>query len=393
MTKPKNWQEIFTDAAKWPALRIAYWKSYGGTGHNQEAKFYTTQLLRKMGKPEYNLRTISLTRDLVWAISKLSVELDPAFLFEQVVAARMPFQYTLFEWKGEDRRQVLDELKIRQEQLAEHPDSEVPSITVYDTNGEKQMHFWSYEHEKKNLCMFPIVVFVNGNGVADNNPTLQMLGLYEGAGNFIASWMFTTNVLQKHPDAINLVKDERVKLGLRGPIFAASSGVRNPAALLMAGTAGEFRWFGALCALLNRPGNVRYVDAPPPDPSQTPAKGPTRAQDGQSRPQVLTLMLPRDKTVTRLLRAVEQDRKKVGLHEVMGHWAYRHRELAQDCHHVWPSQPTRRQVCETCGQVRWWMPQHNRGEGDTLKTKQRRADFTGQSVNRLVESIKQENEK
>lgn len=377
----KTWPEIFASAAKWPELRVYRWKDYKKEGKSHQHGFIA--MLNAAAKPGAT-HTVTLSSDLVWAISKLSYALDPVYLFEQVVAARMPFMNTVVEWHGEDRRQAYNEMGVAQELDQIHPTCEHPAFMVMDKEGRKHIHSLSYDEATKKFIYFPLVFEVNMNEDRSQN---SFYAASENAKFSVADYMFTTKVLRLHPEAAELVNDPRVHIRMAGPIYAAAIDSANPLPFLMAGTAGQFRWFGALCALLNRQGVVRYVDAParPEDPAQPVQKG----DKAPSRPQVLTLMLPRDRVVQRVVRAAAHERKKVGLHEVMGHWAYSHRKGDQRCFHKWPVQPTRRQVCEACGMVRWWKTPHKRGQGNVVVSKPRRADYTGMSIERLAETIKE----
>jgi len=384
-----DWSEAFASCAKWPELRVMGWKKLV---RHPEASMNFRRLLRGLAQPN-TLHTITLTKDLLWAISKLSIELDPEYLLQQAVNARMPFEVLIIEWNILDREEIYNELRVAQDRLGDVA-GEVPSFLVVTDGDSKTINNLSYAAKDKKLCWFPCVAETNSKYPAKESELLKTYMKASGTNFTVADWLFTSNILKKYPGSDVLSEDPRVQVRLAGPLFvAAVEGEPHGEKFktLMSGTAGQFRWFGALCALLNRQGLTRYVDAAPPT---EPVPGRAQARDSaKPRTQVLTLMLPRDKVVQRVVRAMEHERKKVGLHEVMGHWAYSHRKGEATCAHDWPQQPTRRQVCGTCGAVRWWKTPHNRGEGDTLKAKARRADFSGVAVDRLVEQIKLESGK
>lgn len=386
----KEWEEVFHDAAKWPEHRVYAWKAVKGT--ETAAAFKT--VLRTWAEPG-KAHSITLSRDLVWAVSELSRKLDPMYLYEKVLNTRMPFPLTIFDWTGEDRRLAYNDMHIAQEQEDQHPENEIPAIAIVEkADGGKYIHFLSYDFVERYLMFFPIS-FLTQAQLSDNTPGNDFKDVLKKCGfsvGTVAEFMFTTSVVLKHPETKQVVDDPRIRSYCIGPVFSLLALQRDKQKMvrgLLSGVSGQFRWLGALLALLDRPTMVRYVDTVLADPA-VPGK-PKGVPKATSQNQTLTLMLPREKVVTKVVHLTERERKKVGKHEVGGHWCYSHRRGNPDCRHVWPKQPTSRQQCEKdCGAVRWRRESYERGEGDVLKHKQRRATFTGMSVERLTTAMKEE---
>ena len=385
--KRKDWEELLRECFKHPEHRVAGWDDVKGTEPGAVFK----RLLFKYSKPG-RAHTISLSDDLVWAVSELSRKLDPMYLYEKVMNTRLPFPVTVFEWKGEVRRLAYQSMKVNQEVSEEHPDHEVPAIMVAEKeNGGKFIRFLSYDYEARSMIFFPVMfdVLPEDHSNPDNSLT-QVLKNSGGDPAQVLDFMFTTVIVQKNPDLHKILEDPRLDVRVSGPLWGSARTMkpRQRIGFLFAGVSGQFRWLGALLALLDRPAMTRYVDTILADPAaQAASKG---VQKATSQNQTLTLLLPREKVVTKVVHLTEHERKKVGLHEVAGHWCYSHKRGDPNCHHVWPNQPTLRQICERCGAVRWRREAHERGQGETLKHKKRRATFTGMSVERLTEAMKEE---
>lgn len=416
MTKPFNWPGIFESAFQHPQLRVLHWKTFKQLAPRTAGM--TKAQLHKMAKA---VRVYRLSDDLVWAITKLSLELEPALLMDHAMAARFPFQTTLIEWDGEVRSSsykragadVFDESPVQGER---------PCMIV-STSGRavKIITDLSYADPDRSLCLFPLAYWfdperelpaegphqsplvteyrdptsgdriqVGGGGYMDQE---EITGQVHGFSRK-AHWWLTTPVIAKYPDqARAIVADERMGCYMHGPIAAMGLNLhaqrddsRKAHQALVAGTAGNPRWFGALCFMLNQQRTVRYVQA-----SQSPLPEGVKPREVEAHEaDTLTIFLPREQVVTNLVKlAAQGPRKAVGEHEVSGFWSTSHRLGRPDCNggkHLWPLEHTRRQICSDCGALRWWKEESKRGHGPAVTRKGRRLDYGGQDINRLVEA-------
>jgi len=389
MTKPlANWNEVFHDAWKWPQHRVIGYDVYKNkNAHHLEQHF--KKFLFQLGRPGYWLHSLKLSADVVWAVSKLSQELPLDYLTAQAKSCRFPFLTMVVEWNPNVREQAYADMRVRQDNRVPAMPGETPAFVIsQDEEGETSVFQISYTPVEKIMAWFPLMFKLNKPMNSDQTfkCLLRQLKIPD---NIYAEYLFTTDLVKKEPESLKVYDDPNVGVFMTGPLALKAS--RLPAKewvdTLMSQTAGQFRWFGALCTLLNRQAMTRYVDIDLPESVPGEAKKP-RESDAVDRQ--LVLLLPREKVVKRCVQTAERERKQVGLHEVGGHWAYSHHKGNDACQHQWPTQPSRRQVCELCGKLRWWKEAHERGEGEMLKVRRRRADMSGVSVDRLVETIKQE---
>lgn len=396
-TEAFDWNHVLETANKFPELRVMHWKTY-----RKLFPEHMPSVKRDLLEISRTGKVFRLSDDLVWAITKLSLEIEPAVLLEHALACRLPFPTTIFEWNGEARSTSYKRSGVPVHDFSEVPDDERPCMTI-QTAGRavKVIRDFSYQIDEKSLCIFPITYWFDPE-MEGVNP---MAGVSDASRHYLRQpetfaaiaasyqrfthWWLTSAVIAQHEDQARAIEnDPHIGAYTYGPTAAAAGTMTNKLEthnVVMAGTAGNPRWFGALCVLLNQQKTIRYVEGhQTPD---SPEAKPRKPSNGP--PTTLTLFLPKEKVVTNIVRLVHNGaRKKVGAHDVQGFWSISHKRGNETCQHAWPLEHTRRQVCSVCGALRWWKEEHHRGQGPTLKQRQRRLDYGGQDINRLEASLK-----
>lgn len=402
----QDWNQVFESAFKWPQLRVLHWKTFHKISPSTSAG--TKMGFRKIAQ---QLHAYRLSDDLVWAVTQLSVEIEPAVLMEHAMAARMPFPLTLFEWDAEARSTSYKQINVAVNDPSD-ASNESPAMLVSSAGRAlKIITDFSYKADERTLCIFPlsywfdperesehVIPYIAERYISEDGQKTRISG-----GDYMnkpetmskrpdfsrkAHWWLTTAVIQKHEDQARAIEnDDRMGCYMQGPIAAmalnlnaqeADAGKAHQA--IVGGTAGNPRWFGALCFLLNQQRTVRYVQA-----MQSPEAPESKASASPAEAHYITLFLPREKVVSNLVRlASSGPRKRMGEHDVAGFWSISHKRGRPDCDHKWPTDHTRRQVCSECGALRWWKSDFKRGHGPTLKKGERRLDYGGQDIARLV---------
>lgn len=373
-----NWPHVFDAAFRWPELRIWRWRDARPNG-----RLSLKAMLRHAAK---EVRAFHLSRDLVWAVTRLSLEVDPVILAEALIATRWPFQTTLISWDPLDRDAVYDNLGVAHQSAGD--DIDIPACVITTAPDARVFLDVSYLVEKKRLNVYPILFRASADPIRHGTRSFfDDTDVFAGNAPVFSHWWLSSDIARKNPEsARQIYEDKRIDFYPFGPIAdslyrATHISKLEFAKTIVSSTSGGPRWLGALAYLLNAPKIIRYTDTyQAPEPLGKPRK-----ESASGKPIELTLFLPKEKVVTQVLRNIERkERKPVGEHDVISHWAVAHKRGDDSCEHVWPIDDTRRQLCLKCGTLRWRKPPSKRGKGDTLKARRRIMDYSGQPVEKLL---------
>lgn len=394
-----DWHKVLKSATEFPDLKLLSYKEsklkYADTTREWFIGF------RSLTRAP--LKVIELSDDLVWAITKLSLEVPPSILMEYALQTRMPFDTVLFTWNGEARnRSYVDN---NAEVFDSSPVTEVPAMIVSSTIAGKMVTDLAYDKGK--LAVFPVVYWIwndarkaderdvtIGVNVQPRNMEHMNGRLPDGHSAHVHFWL-TTPIVERYPEfADQMETDKHFTTSIIPPtglVMLAKepeldkqfeNAYSNIVRRITAGTAGNPRWFAALCTLMSYQSKPRIAQADEPVTQSDKRVRQSRAHT------TWTLFLPREKVVKSAVRHLLVHRKPVGKHEVGGFWSMRHSN--SHCHHAWPAEPTRRQRCEHCGTLRWWTASHQRGTGP-LQTVKRKLDYSG-ALSKVINDIKSESE-
>jgi hypothetical protein len=398
-----DWGKTFKSVIDLPDHKVLDWRS-----ERRQNPRVCADFMLQMRPALLNCKVIDLSDDLVWAITRLSTELHPRILMDHALNTRFPFEHMLFTWDGAARHHSYVDLKTPVHNYDPPPPTEFPALIVS-----------SYMHNFKSITDLAIdegrVIFAplrfyfdptkHTEGKARANLMLHKCHADEYSPH--SGYWFTHAILEEHPEFAETF-DADLRFGTQvtpplGTYFvrqiregveanrkdALHSGVQK----LMVSTAGNPRWFGALCALLNFDGPTRVINgfaSMPADPH--PGAATKRASNQKRAVHNLTTFLPREEVV-RVVRGrhLDYDRKKPGNHDVGSFWRPLPNRGDPNCDHQWPEdQGTQRQVCDKCDGVRVRISAHKRGKGAVLTQKRRRLDYGGMSIHRIKTAIENE---
>ena len=371
------------------ALKFPQYKIWGYDKVRKLSIFNDTDFRKGWRAMAAHSHVFHITDDCLWAAVQLMEHIDPYILYQETLAARMPFECTVFQYNVRTKCKFLEEFGARVEDVEEGEDpNDQASWLVIATDTHTGCRSvasmcWkghvSLKSDKK-LMMFPASIIID----SPRHP--------EGGKGFV-DWLWTSDIAKRYPESVKKIDSERrLGFGLVGPVgdflkFAQIYGgelkkkklfyltEQDFYNALYEGTGGEFRFYAALCMLLNRPATVRYVARP----ATAPQVVGERDKEDDHEDKELVLMVPRE----RIINLCKNPRKPRGplteAHEVEGHWAHFHKDDLNGCHHHWPNEPTRRQRCTKCGALRWFKVEHKRGPGE-VKPKERKIDYSGSGI-------------
>lgn len=76
----------------------------------------------------------------------------------------------------------------------------------------------------------------------------------------------------------------------------------------------------------------------------------------------LTLLLPRDQVLRKVVRLAMSERRARRRHPVLGHWCSSRRRGDPHCNHVYDNTSPTLKTCVTCNHLVWWRKAHERGD-------------------------------
>lgn len=392
-----SFDELVRRAAKWPDLKIKGYKECYKTRNKSlvNAADAFANLVKRQGAVG---KTITLSDDLVWAAAELSIKADPIWLHEQALVSRMPYDVTYFEynWKAKRGALLLSGAQVAACDTADHDQRTALSVETTSSGAAKVLQtVLLYPGDK--LCWLPLAICCGEGAQAcikalwDANKHLLSAFNYfidhEEKRYDTVDFLFTTPSLREHPDLRPYIENAGdVAAMIRSPLgyFCAATKEKYGSdddlfRSLTSDDAGLYRWFAALCAIMNRPSTIRTISRLPGAPLVS------EKDQAQCLPNRATsvLLLPRERVVNLLKVARKPRGDLTEAHSVMGHYVYSHKRAGNpDCNsgsHHWPKHFTRRQICE-CGALRWWRNESKRGPGDVPEGKRKVYDYVGMGI-------------
>jgi hypothetical protein len=398
-----DWGKMFKSVIDMPDHKLKEWRAERKHTPQACADFMTLM------RPAFlNCKIIDLSDDLVWAITRLSTELHPRILMDHALNTRFPFEHMLFTWNGAARHHSYVDLKTPVHNYDPPPPTEIPA-TIVSSYTRNTKFVTDFAVEGGRLFLAPLRFYFDPTGAMHRMSPLNLMLHKCHAGEYSphSGYWFTHAILEEYPDfAETFDADTRFGTEIVPPVGTylarqiregieakQENALHGGLQQLMVSTAGNPRWFGALCALMNFEGPTRVVNgfASPPTDS-APGAAPKRTSNQKRSVHNLTTFLPREEVV-RMVRGrhLDYDRKRPGQHDVGSFWRPLPNRGDPNCDHLWPEdQSTQRQVCDKCDAVRVRVSPHKRGTGSVLTQKRRRLDYGGMSINRIKTAIENE---